>query len=262
MIDHHISEGSAPILFVHSALGTNREMQTLAEAFGDRTTMLLDLPMHGASAEWQGAYTPGALGEWLMNEVSAIPADVMPGGTIDVIGYSMGGYVALQAALLEQSRNVRRIRSVAAHAMKFYWTPQAIETAVAGMDHVRLLQESPKFLQLLEQAHTASAQRVLAAVSEFIESFRANQLTEDMLALLDIPLLLTTGERDEMVPATEVTRLGQALRERGKGSVDVVIFEDVRHPIKTLPAERFRSAVLPFLEAPQDSAERREIETI
>lgn len=262
MIIRNFVEGSTPLLFVHSALGTNREMHALADAFPDRTTILVDLPMHGKEFAWDGPYAPETLGLWLLHKIAAMTATVIPNGQLDVVGYSMGGYVALSAAMQEHPLEVKRIRSVIAHAMKFFWSPDAVSTALSGIDHEALKRSSPKFVEALDRAHAAGARQVLSCVGQFMHCLPSASMTEDVLASLSIPVLLSTGTLDTMVTPDEVLGLWDGLDKRGKLNAQVSLFDDVQHPIKTLNPDRFTDAVLAFLTAVKDSAGQRQNETI
>ncbi|MBS1903913.1 MAG: alpha/beta fold hydrolase [Bacteroidetes bacterium] len=193
-----------PLLFLHSALGTRREFDRLKEYYPDRMLILPDLPSHGESTTTLHAITMHDLAMWmrrLVIEHLKIP-------TVDIIGYSMGGYVAITLALQEP----RLVRSIVSHAMKFYWTQTAISEALAGLDADAIKARSEKAYAALSAIHEPNdLHRTAALASSVIRSFAQKQLTEEDVKKLECPLLVSVGDNDTMVTPEEVTRLYGAL---------------------------------------------------
>src|SRR5204863_9929152 len=90
--------------------------------FAERTTVMLDLPGHGR--------TTGPVEGITTDHIAHIISDFLDQLNIpqvDIVGYSLGGYIGLALARFSP----KRVRSVVTHAMKFYWTPEAIDSAIA-----------------------------------------------------------------------------------------------------------------------------------
>src|ERR1043165_5075761 len=118
LIREELSPVHTPLLFLHSALGTSREFDKLKLLYEDRPLILLDLPSHGQSTTTRNSLTIRDLAQY----VHTLLIDHLHIPTVDIIGYSMGGYAAIELALMAPSV----VRSIVSHAMKFYWTAQAI----------------------------------------------------------------------------------------------------------------------------------------
>lgn len=193
-----------PLLFLHSALGTRREFDQLREYYPDRTLILLDFPSHGESTTSLTSVAMRDLAMWirsLLVEHLQIP-------TVDIIGYSMGGYAAIELALQEP----RLVRSIVSHAMKFYWTEEAISEALTGLDTKTIKARSQKGYDILSALHADNGLvRTAHLASSIIEGFRTKQLGVDEIKRLECPLLLSAGDSDTIVSPEEVTRLYQNL---------------------------------------------------
>lgn len=231
---------SIPLLLLHSALGTRSEMLPIAELFTDRTTYLLDFSGHGKNSHLPEDYSSQSLAEEVLKYLDTERLD-----DVDVIGYSLGGYVAIQAALLEQKTGPRSIRSIVSHAMKFYWEAKAIASAVDGMKFEELQLRAPTYIDALDRAHSVGSETVLKAVCALISDLSRRSLSVGDIASLEVPLLLTTGELDSMVPPGEVRILADEIR-RANGRAEARIIDGVKHPIKTLDLPAFERLVRTF----------------
>ena len=84
----HLSEAGTRLVFVHGFTQTRESWRPLADRFvGDYQVLLVDAPNHGASKDVHAT----------LPEAAQMIADVVDGGIC--IGYSMGGRMALLAAL-------------------------------------------------------------------------------------------------------------------------------------------------------------------
>ena len=200
---------ATPILFLHSALGSSDEMRPIRALFPERSVILLDLPGHGKTTEEFGSMTASSVAEIIVQflERLRIPK-------VDIIGYSLGGYIGLELAVSHSSR----VQSVITHAMKFYWTPEAIESAVSTFSKAPV------------------AERTLRMTESLIRDFSQKQLHGEDIRNSKIPLLITTGERDEFVTSAEVTRLWE---EIGGRNASFAIFPNAGHSLRKLPLDVF-----------------------
>ena len=99
-------EGSRPLVLLHGFLGSARNLSTLARALVERDPDLgivaFDLTGHGASPP----LPPGADSATLAGDVLASAHALGLPTPLTLVGHSLGGRIALRAALLEPA-NVR-----------------------------------------------------------------------------------------------------------------------------------------------------------
>jgi pimeloyl-ACP methyl ester carboxylesterase len=213
--DAHVLGDDVPVLYLHSALTSSAEMQSIRSLFHERSSVALDLPGHGRSRE-TCTLTTSVIAEALDEFLNKLRIS-----KVDIVGYSLGGYIALALA----KRSPQKVRSVVTHAMKFYWTPEAIDNAVATF------------------AKAPVEQRSIDAMASIILAFNREQLTADDIRSSDIPVLITTGERDEFVTAAEVGRLWN---EVGNAKTSFAIIPNAGHSLRKLPLAEFEQVVREF----------------
>lgn len=101
-----VGTGPQRVVFLHGLFGRGRNFAGPAKALnagGERfRSLLVDLPDHGAS-DWTEAFSyPGiadAVARLIREQPLADGAPFAAEGTVDVVGHSMGGKVAMQLAL-------------------------------------------------------------------------------------------------------------------------------------------------------------------
>ena len=99
--DIRIVDGTVPALFLHSALASESELEDLRARFPERTTITLDLPGHGESITTREAINTTWIGEILEQALDRLHVPI-----VDVIGYSLGGYVGLELAVHRLRKSV------------------------------------------------------------------------------------------------------------------------------------------------------------
>jgi pimeloyl-ACP methyl ester carboxylesterase len=226
-----------PLLFLHGALGSMSEFDNIIPRFSDRDCILLDLPAHGKSQALNDRSTAGSFATAVLHhlEIRGIHA-------VDVIGYSLGGYVALEMALLSHTR----VRSIISHAMKFYWTDEAINGALRSLNWEEV-RNNEKRRTRFEAIHIASgAEIAFRANTELISNFKDAQLTTRDLEQLHIPLLLSVGDSDELVPLIEIQKLYTDL---GYDRASLAVHPNTPHPLSKLHPESFERAARQFWKA-------------
>src|SRR6476619_7097698 len=93
------TKGTGPkrVLFLHGFLGSGRNLTSLAQRVSelrpDLTITIGDLPGHGTSPPMQPPYTLRALVEPTVHFIDTL------GAPLAIVGHSMGGRVAIEAAV-------------------------------------------------------------------------------------------------------------------------------------------------------------------
>jgi len=228
---------SVPLLFLHGAIGSSREFSHLLPSFSDRECILIDFPAHGESTAPSLSYDSRELAATVLRFLQQ--QNIY---TVDIIGYSLGGYVGIELAL----HSPIHVRSIVSHAMKFFWTDEAITTAVGSMEW-SVVSQNERRRDKLNALHVKSgAEQAFKVSQDIVKGFRVNQLTIEKVKELRPPILLSVGDHDELVSLPEILKLYQGL---GQDRSALSVLANTRHPINTVSAEPFAAAARQFWKA-------------
>ena len=234
---HHQSIGSGPpVLVLPGMLGTigsqwQRYLQPIADM--GYTAIGADLPGHGPS-EMTKSLTMRVMVEEIDRLLTGIHAEPAV-----LLGYSTGGYAALSYAL----KHTNRVVGVWMHATKFYWSGEEAENLAAELDLAWMEENNPERLAELKAQHSEEKlEAMMPWLSKMITSMPDSGLTEMDLEDCELPVMVSGGDRDELVPVSEVVDLFGALR-RGQ----LCIFPDTLHPLDSLRDHVFLPVFRDFL---------------
>ena len=145
---------------------------------------------------------------------------------LHIAGYSLGGYLGLLLALNQP----RRVATLLMHAAKFYWTPEAAAKMRQQLDPDVMAQKVPTYADQLVQEHGGRQWRVLVRqAAELTASLVEGGISERQIKNVQLPVLVSVGDRDELVPLPEAFRLSRTLP---KG--ELLVLPNTRHPLQTV----------------------------
>ncbi len=145
---------------------------------------------------------------------------------LHIAGYSLGGYLGLLLAMNQP----RRIATLLIHATKFYWTPDAAAKMQQQLDPDVMAQKVPTYADQLVKEHGGRQWRVLVRqAAELTASLVENGISERQLQNAQLPVLVSVGDRDELVLLPEAYRLSRALPHG-----ELLVLPNTRHPLQTV----------------------------
>lgn len=217
-------EKNKPVLFMlPGLLGAIRTQwrNFVQPMTADFRVILVDLRGHGRSTNAANNLRPERMAEdifGLMDELNIEQANIL--------GHSIGGYIGLVMAYQQPMR----VKTVTAHATKFYWTADAVEKMNAQLDPDIMADKAPTYADMLVQDHGARQWRFLVRqAAEMVHYLKDNGVTEAMAKKIQCPILISIGDRDEVINLLEAQRLSLILP---KG--ELIVLPGVRHPYQTL----------------------------
>ncbi|GGJ36747.1 alpha/beta fold hydrolase [Deinococcus roseus] len=183
-----------PVVLLHGAMEAGTSMEGLRDVLAPRTIILVDLQAHGRTADMDRTMRL----ETLADDIAAL-LDHLNFPEVDVVGYSMGGGVALRLAI----QHPERVRKMAVMSFPFKSSGRHPEIA-AGLKHLgpqvaKGLMGSPP-----HRLYTALAPRPEdwpQLVTRLGEAMGADfDWTEEVKALQS-QVLLVSGDADMFPPA-------------------------------------------------------------
>ncbi|WP_423736137.1 alpha/beta fold hydrolase [Chitinophaga caseinilytica] len=216
------------LILLHGALGAVQHFDSIASVLEDQYTVYrFNLYGHGGTPLPEAPLRIEALTGQLIDYIRSQNI-----GPAAVFGYSMGGYIALQAAI-QAPDTISRILTL---GTKFDWTPDVAAKEARTLNADFLREKAPAFVNQLAEFHGPSAwEPLLPATVGLMEALGQHPLlTPETVTAVDIPVRLMVGDRDHMVSVEETLGIFRSLQN---GSM--VVLPETKHPI-----EKVNKAVL------------------
>lgn len=145
---------------------------------------------------------------------------------LHIAGYSLGGYLGLLLALNQP----RRIATLLMHATKFYWTAEAAAKMQQQLNPDVMAEKVPAYADQLVKDHGGRQWRILVRqAAELTAGLVENGITERQLQNVRLPILVSVGDRDDLVLLPEAFRLSRALPHG-----QLLVLPNTRHPMQTV----------------------------
>ncbi|WP_299706515.1 alpha/beta fold hydrolase [uncultured Pontibacter sp.] len=223
------------LLLLHGALGSATTLQPLQQLLEPYYTVhTLNFTGHGGTDLSADAFSIEAFAEDTLRYLEE--QDLQ---TVDIFGYSMGGYVALYLALQHPAR-VGRIFTL---ATKFAWSPETAAKEVKMLQPQKIEEKVPAFATVLAERHSPTDWReVMTRTADMMQALgRQPLLTEAALAQLDKPVRVSVGDRDNMVGIQETVWAYQQLPQ-----ASLLVMPDTRHPLDQVELQRLQWEIRQF----------------
>lgn len=221
--EHGRTEGQESLLLLPGLLGAvSSQWRIFLEPLGQRYHIILtDLRGHGRSENNSVHLAPEQMVEDLIGLLDHLAVD-----SVHVAGYNLGGYLGLMLLLYRP----RLVETLLMHATKFYWTDEVAAAMRQQLNPDHIADKAPTYANRLSAEHGANRWRPLVRQAADLGAYLAqNPLSEAAARRVQSPVLVSTGDQDELVPVQEAYRLSRALQH---GSL--LVLPGVRHPFRTL----------------------------
>ena len=189
-----------PIILLHGALGSGTQLERLNLELAKLTeTYVFTFSAHGGKAGEFENFSIERFADELLGFLDREDVE-----KADVFGFSMGGYVALKAAM-ESSR----IGKIATLGTKFYWNEESAKKEVGMLNIENLEEKVPKYaLELANRHGVENWKKVVSSTAEMmIELGKKPALCDSELAQINNPVMLLVGEKDKMVSVQETNKV-------------------------------------------------------
>ncbi len=186
------------IIFLHAALGTEKELEPLMKILSDRgfRTLAFDFSGHGKTAgeakDFRIDFFAQELEAFIKNNKLTAPA---------VFGHSMGGYVAL---FHKANYDTSPITHVFTYGTKFNWSESAVLKELPMLVPEHIEEKFPAFRDVLRERHGERWKHLLRSTAHMMRNLeKLDGLSREDMAGIEIPVCLMLGDQDRMVGIEE-----------------------------------------------------------
>jgi len=225
------------ILLLHGAIGAKDQLQPLAKMLENNAEVLsMDFPGHGERPSIKEDFSIEFFAQDVIRFLNAQQQK-----QIDIVGYSMGGYVALYLAK-NYSNYVGKIVTL---ATKFYWDEAVAMKEIKMLSSEKILEKLPAFAQTLEKRHVASDWKVvLNKTQTMLQNMgQNNPLKLNDYTNINHNCLITLGDRDKMVSLAETHDVYNTLP-----NATFAVLPNTSHPIEQVNLDIFASCIKQFFQ--------------
>lgn len=225
------------LILTHGALGSKADLDKLAEVLQKENYKVLSFSFSGHGAtEFENDFGIEQFSLELENFI--LKNDLVHPS---VIGYSMGGYVALNLA----RRSPERINKIITLGTKFNWSSEVVEKEVKMLDAEAMLTKVPAFAKSLELKHGGKWTTLLLRTAELMRDISVNNyLNPESLKTIQNKILVGLGDKDQMVTVEETISVYRSLPNAA-----MFILPNTKHQVEQLNTALFVEIIKGFLES-------------
>lgn len=215
-----------PILLLHGALGAQDQFDALAARLSESYSVhRLNFSGHGPDTVMPEAFMPEVFVNDVLEYLASNGLD-----SVNIFGYSMGGYIALMLAL----HHPKQVRAVLTLGTKMDWNPEAAAREAARLDPDKILEKVPAFAKALQLRHGELRWRTVLKKTAGLMQYLGEHcpLDEAALRAVTVPVTVVLGDADEMVRREEAMQAAEWIPE-----ARFELLEGTRHAIEQCPVE-------------------------
>jgi len=222
-----------PILLLHGALGSRIQLEPLKKLLEskERTVYSINFSGHGGKPFSQKEFGIELFAQEVLEFLKSESIE-----RVDIIGYSMGGYVALWVALI----NLQRVGRIITLGTKFDWSPESAQKETSKLDPEKILIKVPAFARILEHRHAPNDWKELLEKTKAMMLSLGNNplLTGKNLSQIEHSTTILLGDQDDMADKDYSMQVANWL-PNGKFK----LLEATPHPIERVNLERLVSLI-------------------
>lgn len=212
------------VILLHGALGSEKQLYPLKEILSDNFSVYtLNFTSHGGREFGS---------EFGINQFTSDLKDLLDTErltNINIFGYSMGGYVALNAALTDN-----RIAKIFTLGTKFGWSPETSQHEVKMLNPEKIEEKVPAFAKALEARHTPKDWKVVMhkTAQMMLDLGESPVLNTYKLKGISIPVIIGLGSEDNMVTQEESKEVANTLPNS-----EFKFYKGFKHPIEQIDVQ-------------------------
>jgi pimeloyl-ACP methyl ester carboxylesterase len=224
------------LIILHGALGCKEQFaewkKTLQEKYDCHS---LDFNGHGSRVGEENIFSIKLFSEELKNYIRQ---NNLKRPT--VLGYSLGGYVALYTALFTEGF----LGNIITIATKFDWNPESAKREAGYLQPKIMVEKIPVFVEQLRQRHGTHWKDVVSKTANMmLQLGETPLLTEQNISGIKNKIKFCVGDKDKMVSIAETQTMF-----KNAVNANFCVMPDTKHLPETMSVKRIKFEVEEFLE--------------
>ena len=225
------------ILLLHGAVGAVDQLSELeTELAGSLSVHSLNFSGHGGSPFDDQPFSIKLFAEEVLDFLDEKEIE-----SINIFGYSMGGYVAMFLA----KYHPQKIKKIITLATKFKWDQAIAANEIKMLNAEKIEEKLPAFASTLQKRHAPNNWKTVLekTAAMLLEMGKDNTLKPDDYLSIQQPTLLMLGDRDKMVTLDETLEV-----YKNMPNAQLAILPNTPHPIEMVNTEKLVYELKAFLQ--------------
>ena len=223
------------LLLLHGALGAKSQFTELENTLQKNFNVYsINFKGHGGSPIPNSPFSMKMFAEDVLKWLEGNKLN-----SINIFGYSMGGYAALYLAKHQPAR----IDKIFTLATKFKWSEEIANKEVKFLNPDKIKVKIPEFAEELKQRHSPQDwEKILQKTAEMMNNLgKQNELTVSNYQGIEHEVLIGIGDRDKMVTLEESIEVYRRFKN-GK----LLVLPDTPHPFEQVDTFRLALEIKDF----------------
>lgn len=220
-----------PVLLLHGALGANTQLERIATALEQqgRPVITMNFSGHGGVPFSSSGFGIEVFADDVISHLDDHRIE-----SVDIFGYSMGGYVALWVAHIAPER----VGTVVTLGTKFDWSRESALRETAKLDPEKIEIKVPAFARILQHRHAPNDwKELLRKTSDMMRELGEKPLlSEEILSTVTTPCIIYLGDKDDMADRSYSEYVSKIIP-----NARFALLENTPHPIEKV-------SFIPFLD--------------
>jgi esterase/lipase len=216
-----------PVLLLHGALGSKSQLEPLKDLLekNNRTVHVLNFSGHSGEPFSQEGFGIEIFANDVLNYLKKKELN-----QVEIVGYSMGGYVAMWLAY-QHPTFVNRIITL---GTKFDWSPESAVREIKKLNPEIIETKVPAFARILQHRHAPNDWKELVhKTGQMMQALGEKPLlTSEILKSIIQPVTILLGDQDDMADLNYSKCVAQWL-PFGK----FILLPETPHPIEKVNHE-------------------------
>jgi pimeloyl-ACP methyl ester carboxylesterase len=222
------------LLLLHGAIGSENTFTMLKTQLEENYKVYtLNFPGHGSREDIDTEFSIANFSSIVIDHIDSIGNE-----PVNIFGYSLGGYVALNVAYIAPSK----VKRVMTFATIFNWNPETAAKQSGMLNVEKIEAKVPDFAKSLSEEHGEKWKQVLGNTASMLETLGTEKILNDAI-LQDIghKVCISVGDRDKIVSLEESISAYRNLK-----NAELAVFPDTVHMFEYVDVHLLSTFILKF----------------